>query len=179
MRVSRHHRRIVVAPELQELFEQEERDAEARDREREQTKAIEAAERDRRIVDAATSRVYDLPLHSYKLKEDLVGLARALKIIETGTNSNLTERIKKHLLDNPDLTDDPRFSGLFASRRQIRRAPSPPPQLQTFSMVAGPSSASTSTTQHPPSHEQLNYYSTTNYYPNYPYNSLPYYQYSS
>ena len=110
-----------------------------------------------------------MPVNSYKLKEDLVGLARALKIADTGTIANLTERIKQHLLENPNLVDNPRFSGLFTSRRH-RHVPCPPPQPQTFSMVDQPPSESTiATTQ--PAQEQLRYYPNhypTNYYYNYP-----------
>jgi hypothetical protein len=60
-----------------------------------------------------------MPLSSYKLNEDLIGLARALQVLEKGTISDLTNRIKEHLASNPNLTDNSRFSDLFNSRRQI------------------------------------------------------------
>jgi hypothetical protein len=161
--------RIVVAPELQESFEREEREADMREREakeREHTKAVEAAERDRRIVEAAISKTYDAPLSSYKLKEDLVGLARALKIVDTGTVANLTERIKQHLHDNPNLVHNPRFSGLFNSRRQTRRAPSPP-QPESIPSLAGPSFQSIPNPAQSTINNQFSYY-----------NYLPYTTYS-
>ena len=176
-RGTRAKARIIVAPDLKELFEQEERDAEAREREakqKEQTKAIETADRDRRIVDAASSKVYDMPFNSYKRKEDLIGLARALKIVDTGTVANLAERIKAHLQDNPGLANTPRFSGLFSSRRNQRAPPSPPPQPQTTwtstLMPAGPSSWQPQAEQH-----QRNYY--PNYLPNYSYHTNNHSQY--
>jgi hypothetical protein len=152
----------VVAPELQELFEEEEREADRRAREaskREETKAVEAAERDRRIVDAANSKTYDAPLNCYKRKEDLVGLARALQIIDTGTVANLTERIKQHLNDNPNLIHNSRFSGLFNSRRQTRHAPSP--QAQQAPAPTGLSQSTFNPAQ-PLTNNQFNHY---NYLP--------------
>jgi hypothetical protein len=162
--------RVVVAPDLKELFEQEEREAGAREREakeREQAKAVVTADRDRRIVEAASSKVYDMPFNSYKLKEDLVGLTRALQIVDTGTVAELTERIKAHLLENPNLANNPRFSGLFTSRR---RAPQPQPQPE---IESGPSSQPTSVERNVeqsrfPSHHQ---YFHPNYLANYHYHT--------
>lgn len=120
-----------------------------------------------------TDRIYELlylifvvrtqaTLNCYKLKEDLVGLARALKIINTGTVANLTERIKQHLNDNPNLIHNPRFSGLFNSRRQTRRAPSPQAQaVQQAPAPTGPSQFTFNPAQ-PLTNNQFNYY---NYLP--------------
>lgn len=77
-----------------------------------------------------------MPLNSYKLKEDLVGLARALQIVDKGTIAELVERIKAHLLKNTNLGDNPRFSGLFTSWKHA-----PQLQLQPDNVSqAGPSS---------------------------------------
>lgn len=166
--------RIIVAPDLKELFEQEEREAEARERdtkEREKAKAIVTADRDRRIVEAASSKVYDMPLNSYKLKEDFVGLARALQIVDKGTVAELTERIKTHLLENPNLANNPRFSGLFTSRR---RAPQPQPQLENISQPEASTSvvqSSQSSQIHRQCYIPLNYYTYNNYYPQYNHSS--------
>ena len=157
----------MVAPDLKELFEQEERDAEAWERdakEKEQVKAIVTADCDRQITEAASSKVYDMSLNSYKLKEDLVGLACALQIVDKGTIAELAERIKAHLLENPNLADNPRFSGLFTSWRHA-----PQPQPENVSQ-AGPSSQTTSVAQPwiPSQHQYIppNYYYYT--YNNYP-----------
>ena len=78
----------------------------------------EATEYDHRISEAASLRIYDMLLSSYKLKKDLVGLAQALQVLEKGTISDLTNRIKTHLAINPNLTANSQFSSLFNSHRQ-------------------------------------------------------------
>jgi hypothetical protein len=51
-----------------------------------------------------------MPLGSYKRKEDLVRLARALQIANTGTVAELIERIKEHLSNNQNMAENARFS---------------------------------------------------------------------
>ena len=117
---------------------------------------------------SASSKVYDMPFNSYKLKEYLVGLARALQIVDPGTVAELTERIKAHLLENPNLANNPRFSGLFTS---CRRAPQQQPQPE---IESGPSSQSTSVEQSLARfqvHHPNQYYFPPNYLANYHYHT--------
>jgi len=44
-------------------------------------------------------------LTSHRKKEDLIAISTALKLDLTGTNSELTERIKAHLDDHPELEE--------------------------------------------------------------------------
>ncbi|KAG6902920.1 hypothetical protein C0995_009311 [Termitomyces sp. Mi166 len=53
-----------------------------------------------------------------KKKQELQEIALALKISDGGTKDDLMNRIKRHLELNPDLEEDPSFSGLFGSRRR-------------------------------------------------------------
>ncbi|EIN11354.1 hypothetical protein PUNSTDRAFT_50385 [Punctularia strigosozonata HHB-11173 SS5] len=122
--------RIVAAPELQAHFEEQQRAAAAKEREareKEQAKSVQNAERDARLVYAATSKVYDHSLSTYtKRKDDLVGLARALKINDDGANPVLLARIRDHLNAHPELASNPRFFGLFRSSRQAGHPVSAP-----------------------------------------------------
>jgi hypothetical protein len=76
-------------------------------------------------------------------------------LTDTDAVAELIERIKAHLLENPNLTNNTRFSGLFTS---CRRAPVIAPQPQIASI---PSSSSQSTSFH---HQ----YFPPNYYWHYP-----------
>jgi hypothetical protein len=117
--------RVVIAPDLKDHFEREEIEAKEREREakeKELAKSLEAAARDKRIVEAANSRIFSGSLSSYTRKEDLVGLTRALQIIDSGTNPELKERIQHHLDDHPELANNEHFAMLF-NRRRARRLP--------------------------------------------------------
>ena len=108
-----------------EQFEADEHESKEKEKEKEEAeraKEAEASNRNQRIAEAASSRIFE-PLKTYKVKEDLMILARALKTSEDGTNAELTNRIQKHIDENQGtLVNIPRFSGLFAtSRRQIKR----------------------------------------------------------
>ena len=72
--------RVVISTDLMGHFEQEEK-------EKELAKSLEAAACDKRIVEAANSRIISDSLSSYTCKEDLVGLARTLQIIDFGDKS--------------------------------------------------------------------------------------------
>ncbi|KAG6837050.1 hypothetical protein H0H93_015621 [Arthromyces matolae] len=71
-----------------------------------------------------------------KKKQELQEIAVALKIGDGGTKDDLMNRIKRHLESNPDLEEDPSFTGLFGNRR--RR--SVQPQLPVVQPPAKPSS---------------------------------------
>ncbi|KAG6878047.1 hypothetical protein C0993_000370 [Termitomyces sp. T159_Od127] len=60
-----------------------------------------------------------------KKKQELQEIALALNISEIGTKDDLMNRIKRHLEHNPDLEEDPSFSGLFGSRRRRSVQPQP------------------------------------------------------
>ncbi|EIN05051.1 hypothetical protein PUNSTDRAFT_137735 [Punctularia strigosozonata HHB-11173 SS5] len=88
--------RIVVAQELKAHFEEEERVAAEKEREareKEHAKAVEAAEREARIVQAASSRVFNQPLNAYRTREDVLGLAQALHVNDKGPVRAIIPRI--------------------------------------------------------------------------------------
>ncbi|THH28929.1 hypothetical protein EUX98_g5259 [Antrodiella citrinella] len=117
--------RMVSGPALQTHFSEEEKQAaekKAADKAKEDAKAAETAARDQRIVEGASSKVFDNALSSYTRKEDLITLARALKVTDTGKNPEIKKRIQEHLQEHPELTENPRFTALF---RQGRRRPQP------------------------------------------------------
>jgi len=103
-------------------------------KEKELAKSLEAAACDKRIVEAANSRIFGGSLSSYTRKEDLVGLARALQIVDSGTNPELKERIQRHLDNHPELADNERFTTLF-NRRRTRHMPVPPTAASTSSLL--------------------------------------------
>jgi hypothetical protein len=111
---------VVIAPDLQEHFKWEEIEAkewEWEAKEKELAKSLEAAAHDKCIVEAANSRIFGGSLSSYTCKENLVGLARALQIIDLGTNPELKEQIQHHIDDHLELANNERFATLFNRRR--------------------------------------------------------------
>ena len=123
-----------------EQFEADEHEHKEKEKEKEEAehaKEVEANDQNQRIAEAASSRIFEL-LKTYKLKEDLMILARALKTSEDGTNAELTSQIQRHVDENQDiLVNNPCFSGLFVtSWHQIKRNLGPrdkpvnPPQHQ-------------------------------------------------
>ncbi|KAG5340633.1 hypothetical protein C0989_000990 [Termitomyces sp. Mn162] len=60
-----------------------------------------------------------------KKKQELQDIALALKLSDGGTKDEIMNRIKRHLELNPDLEEDPSFSGLFGSRRRRSVQPQP------------------------------------------------------
>ncbi|KAG8857848.1 hypothetical protein FRB96_005567 [Tulasnella sp. 330] len=63
-----------------------------------------------------------------KKKQDLQELANELGIDSSGTKDELQERIKRHLADNQELSQDTRFAGLY-SRKRAARAVSRQPSM--------------------------------------------------
>lgn len=57
-----------------------------------------------------------------KKKQDLQDLASELGIDNSGTKDELQERIKRHLGNHPELSQDARFSGLYNRKRAARPA---------------------------------------------------------
>ncbi|KAF8990039.1 hypothetical protein BDQ17DRAFT_1183772, partial [Cyathus striatus] len=67
------------------------------------------------------SKTFELPLSSYKRKDELCTIARALGLAEDGkmTVISLTASIRAHLTENElILQKDPCFSGLFSNKRR-------------------------------------------------------------
>jgi hypothetical protein len=73
-----------------------------------------------RIHEDTSSKVFTGSLSSYKRKDDLIVLAGALGLSTTGTIPELMAKIKAHIEDHPELTQNPRFSGLFQRGRRVR-----------------------------------------------------------
>ncbi|KAF8987497.1 hypothetical protein BDQ17DRAFT_1177852, partial [Cyathus striatus] len=74
-----------------------------------------------RIRHDGVSKTFDLPLSSYKRKDELRTIARALGLAEDGkmTVVSLMGSIRTHLTENElTLQKDPRFSGLFMNKRR-------------------------------------------------------------
>ena len=109
---------FVTLPELRAAFEAEEAELEVKEKGEIMKAAKKKANdttRTLRINQEILSRVFGYPLASYKWKDDLVALAGALTLPMEGTIVELTKVIKDHLAENPSRTNEPRFSGLFAS----------------------------------------------------------------
>lgn len=68
-------------------------------------------------MDNALCKTFDVPLASYKRKDDLKDVAAALALDQTGTIADLLKRCQMHLNNHPELKTNPRFAGLFKTRR--------------------------------------------------------------
>jgi DDE superfamily endonuclease len=113
--------RFVSLPELKEAFEAEE--VERKEQERvnavkEAQKTAETAAHNVRITTDSALKIFDSPLSSYKLKDDIRTIAGALGIATTGTVAELTACIKNHLRAHPELVNNPRFAGLYQTGRR-------------------------------------------------------------
>ncbi|KAG6875154.1 hypothetical protein C0992_004960 [Termitomyces sp. T32_za158] len=71
-----------------------------------------------RIAQESTLKTFDLPISSYKKKEEYKILAMALELGMDGTVQQLTQQIKEHLANHCEESQKtPCFAGLFISRR--------------------------------------------------------------
>ncbi|KAH9954519.1 hypothetical protein BC827DRAFT_1158702 [Russula dissimulans] len=66
-----------------------------------------------RICMEVPTRAFSDPLALYKCKDNLIALSGALSLRMTGTVTELAAQTKAYLSANPDLQQDPRFSGFF------------------------------------------------------------------
>ncbi|KAF8985858.1 hypothetical protein BDQ17DRAFT_1169776, partial [Cyathus striatus] len=114
--------RYITHPQLQQVFEEEDRKRMEREQEeirKQQEKDAEATAREVRLSERAACEVFQKPLSTYNprscIKEDLQILARALKLPDSGTKEEIFLRIKAHLDANASLSQDTRFLGLFAA----------------------------------------------------------------
>ena len=101
---------------MREAFEAEDAEQQERekaDAEKEAQKLAELEARNARITQDAASKVFDHTLTSYKRKDELLSIAGALQISDKGTISELLGRIRQHMELNPELRENPRFTGLF------------------------------------------------------------------
>ena len=114
--------RWVALPELQDMFEAEEiarKEKERCDAEKEAQKQADDYARQSQIIKDTVLKVFDRPFSVHKRKDELIVLAGALELDKTGTIPALKERIKTYLNSHKDeLMQNPRFMGLFQSRRQ-------------------------------------------------------------
>ncbi|KAH7924455.1 hypothetical protein BV22DRAFT_1090912 [Leucogyrophana mollusca] len=73
-----------------------------------------------------------------KRRAELLEIAKALQINESGTKEDLQTRIKKHLDANQtDLEDEPAFAGLFAKMKKSSAQSQPQPAVRRFVPPAG------------------------------------------
>ena len=109
----------------------------------------------------------DQSLSSYKLKEDLEGLAHALEISSEGNCAELTTCIKEKLRTSPELSTNPHFYRLFPPSHKQPLCIQPPQYIQPPLNIPAPLHIG------PPSHikpplwigppHASNYPSTSNY----------------
>ena len=116
--------RLLTAPEAQAAFAAEEEERQRKEQ-AEEAKRLdkEAADRNREYERAqnAVSKIFDAPITSYKKKDDILDIASALKLSKEGTVPVLLRRIQAHMLAKPELANNPRFTGLFATSRRPRK----------------------------------------------------------
>jgi hypothetical protein len=62
------------------------------------------------------SNAFTGPVNSRKKKSELQDIASALSLQDTGTVKDLVSSIQQHLTAHPELSDQPRFQGLFSYR---------------------------------------------------------------
>ncbi|KAG6824269.1 hypothetical protein H0H92_007398, partial [Tricholoma furcatifolium] len=109
---------FVTHPELKEAFEKEEVERLEKERieaEKEMQKVALANARTTRIARDSVLKTFLLPISTLKKKEDLEVLVTALELSTKGTVQELTQRLKGHLTEHPELANNPRFAGLFAA----------------------------------------------------------------
>ena len=78
--------------------------------------------REHKRVLAAGTKVFANPLASYNHKDGLLDIIAALSLDCAGTIAMLTERIRTYLASHPDVTLQPRFSGLMKARKSHKCA---------------------------------------------------------
>ena len=163
--------RLLTAPEAQAAFLAEEAERQEKERAEEaKRKAREASDRRRELERAqnAVSKVFDAPIASYKKRDDLLDIATAFEISKEGTVPIILKRIQAHMLSNPELADNPRFTGLFFTGRRSRKRTMTNGSSEAAGLPAGngshvaqlpPAPSSTQTAsgsvpapQHPPDH---------------------------
>ncbi|KIJ34157.1 hypothetical protein M422DRAFT_118962, partial [Sphaerobolus stellatus SS14] len=111
--------RILTAREARSDHEQRCAEKAAKDHEaltKQREKAAEARAREIEQARKATTQIYTVPFHCYKLKEELKDLAYALGLEISGENNELKQRIQAHMNSHPELQQEKRFAGLFAKR---------------------------------------------------------------
>ena len=70
----------------------------------------------RHYLTPAMSHDFTGPINSRKKKSELQDIASALSLQDTGTVKDLVSSIRQHLTAHPELSDQPRFQGLFSYR---------------------------------------------------------------
>jgi hypothetical protein len=132
--------RWISLPELKDSIYAEEAERIEREKqnaEKEAQKEAHAVAQNIRITSNTLLKVFDAPLSSYKLKDDLIVLAGALAIPTLGTVALLSERIREHLKGHPKLANNQRFARLFQSGSRCAN-PSCTTQQQTAPSLQHP-----------------------------------------
>jgi hypothetical protein len=111
--------RIVAFEKYRDAFDAEDAEREAArqaELEKQTQKAADQAARETRMATETRTRIFRGPLSTYK-RDDLLVLARALHISDSGNVSELRNRIREHLRDNSDrLSQDVRFGALVGGK---------------------------------------------------------------
>ncbi|KAF8980265.1 hypothetical protein BDQ17DRAFT_1337832 [Cyathus striatus] len=113
------------AKAIEEHTEKQKEEAVKREQKDRELEEIEA-----RIRQDSVDKIFDLPLASYKRKDELRTIARALGLPEDKkmTISKLAANIRAHLVTNSDeLRRNRRFSGLISNKRRHIDAPQSQP----------------------------------------------------
>ncbi|RXW20379.1 hypothetical protein EST38_g5483 [Candolleomyces aberdarensis] len=133
--------RLFTHPSLNAVYQTRRDDAETRrvedERQQAQKNADEIA-RKQRLAHEVVLRVFDTPLtmSNYK-RDDLIALAGALGIDDTGIKQQLMDRIKAHLnAKREELSSNPRFSELFAQPQRGRRREALAPIANTVALTS-------------------------------------------
>lgn len=142
-----HHLRttanFLTSPEGKELWHvqnAERLDKEREKKEKKEKKAATLAEKEQERVAEAPTKVFQAGLSSYKRKDELLMIAAALGITATGTNAQLASALKDHLVANPHLKDDPRFTALYIGKRvpRVPQSDVPGPSTSVATQVVDP-----------------------------------------
>ncbi|KAL4067074.1 hypothetical protein V8B97DRAFT_1008463 [Scleroderma yunnanense] len=119
--------RYVTHPDMKDKFESQRKEKEekaAREAEATAKKRAENEARMSRIDHDVVLKTFDSPLSTYKRKDDLVTIARALQIaVESkDTITALSKKIRAHMDEDPTITQNSRFSALFGEPHRGRRS---------------------------------------------------------
>lgn len=118
--------RFITHPDLKDAFEAQQKAREekaAKDAEIAAKKKAEHESRTSRIDHDVVLKTFENSLSTYKRKDDLVTIARALQITvePKDTITTLLKNIKARMAENPALAQNPRFSALFGEARRGQR----------------------------------------------------------
>ena len=151
--------RYITHADMKDTFETQLKEKEAKEAKEQEKRAQKQAETEARTARIDTDvvlKTFDCPISTYKRKDDLITISRALRVtIEPkDTINHLTLKIKTQMAQNPSLATNPRFSALFSERRRSARgekriAPTAAPPESGPSSTAPSASFDTSSSHFP------------------------------